>query len=106
MSIRKKSNDTNHRKAFICQYSVFNNSVVSITLCRKSSTLMNVFKRKKKKSDNSNVITILKSQKRSIKLICFQQTVGIPMGTNCVPLLADFFLYYYRASCRLDSILL
>ena len=23
----------------------------------------------------------------------FQQTVDIPMGTNCAPLLADFFLY-------------
>ena len=27
----------------------------------------------------------------------FQQTVGIPMGTNCAPLLADLFLYYYEA---------
>ena len=27
----------------------------------------------------------------------FQQTVGIPMGTNCDPLLADLFLYYYEA---------
>jgi hypothetical protein len=25
----------------------------------------------------------------------FQQTVGIPMGTNCVPLLADLFRYSY-----------
>ena len=25
----------------------------------------------------------------------FQQTVGIPMGTNCAPLLADLFLYSY-----------
>jgi hypothetical protein len=24
-------------------------------------------------------------------------TVGIPMGTNCVPLLADLFLYSYEA---------
>ena len=23
----------------------------------------------------------------------FQQTIGIPMGTNCAPLLADLFLY-------------
>ena len=23
----------------------------------------------------------------------FQQTIGIPMGTNCVPLLADLFLH-------------
>ena len=27
----------------------------------------------------------------------FQQMVGIPMGTNCVPLLADIFLYSYEA---------
>jgi hypothetical protein len=25
----------------------------------------------------------------------FQQTVGIPMGANCAPLLADLFLYSY-----------
>ena len=29
----------------------------------------------------------------------FQQTVGIPMGTNCAPLLADLFLYSYEAEC-------
>ena len=27
----------------------------------------------------------------------FRQTVGIPMGTNCAPLLADLFLYSYEA---------
>ena len=27
----------------------------------------------------------------------FQQTVGIPMGTNCGPLLADLFFYSYAA---------
>jgi hypothetical protein len=27
----------------------------------------------------------------------FQQTVGVPMGTNCAPLLADLFLYSYEA---------
>jgi hypothetical protein len=27
----------------------------------------------------------------------FQQFVGIPMGTNCAPLLADLFLYSYEA---------
>ena len=25
----------------------------------------------------------------------FQQSVGIPMGTNCAPLLTDVFLYSY-----------
>jgi hypothetical protein len=27
----------------------------------------------------------------------FEQSVGIPMGTNCAPLLADLFLYSYEA---------
>ena len=27
----------------------------------------------------------------------FRQTVGIPMGTNCAPLLADLFLFSYEA---------
>ena len=27
----------------------------------------------------------------------FQQTVGVPTGTNCTPLLADLFLYSYEA---------
>ena len=27
----------------------------------------------------------------------FQQTVGILMGTNCAPLLADIFLYSYES---------
>ena len=27
----------------------------------------------------------------------FRQTIGIPMGTNCVPLLADLFLYSYES---------
>jgi hypothetical protein len=27
----------------------------------------------------------------------FQQSVGIPMGTNCAPLLADPLLYSYEA---------
>ena len=26
----------------------------------------------------------------------YRQTVGIPMGTNCAPLLADLFLYSYE----------
>ena len=27
----------------------------------------------------------------------FQQAIGIPMGTNCAPLLADLFLHSYEA---------
>jgi hypothetical protein len=32
----------------------------------------------------------------------FQQTVGIPMSTNCTPLLPDLFLYWY-VWCRLHT---
>ena len=31
-------------------------------------------------------------------VLFFQQTVGISMGTNCVPLLVDKFLYSYEAN--------
>ena len=27
----------------------------------------------------------------------FQQIIGIPMGTNCAPLLAEIFLYLYES---------
>jgi hypothetical protein len=30
----------------------------------------------------------------------FQQAVGIPMGPNCAPLLADMFLYSYETSYK------
>ena len=30
-------------------------------------------------------------------MACFQQIVGIPMGTNCALLLADLFLYSHEA---------
>jgi hypothetical protein len=29
--------------------------------------------------------------------LMFQHTTGIPMCTNCAPLLADFYLYAYEA---------
>jgi hypothetical protein len=29
--------------------------------------------------------------------ILFQQVVGMPMGTNCAPLLADLFLFSYES---------
>ena len=34
----------------------------------------------------------------------FQQIVGIPMGTNCAPLLADFF--WPKLCCKLQNSLL
>ena len=31
--------------------------------------------------------------------LIFQQTIGITIGTNCAPLLADLFLYSYEEEC-------
>ena len=36
----------------------------------------------------------------------FQQIVGIPMGTNCAPLLADIFIYSYKAKLEFIQSLL
>ena len=32
----------------------------------------------------------------------YQQIVGIPMGTNCAPLIADLFLYCYQRDFKSD----
>ena len=34
----------------------------------------------------------------------FQQTVNIPIGTNCASLLADLFLYPYEADFMQDHL--
>ena len=33
----------------------------------------------------------------------YRQIVGIPMGTNCAPLVADLFLFCYERNCMLSS---
>ena len=32
----------------------------------------------------------------------YRQVVGIPMGTNCAPLVADFFLFCYERDLRMS----
>ena len=34
----------------------------------------------------------------------FRQVIGIPMGTNCVPLLSDLFLYSYESEFLVNMI--
>ena len=55
----------------------------------------------KNKYSEDDIIKMLEFLVDNIFVVCvgkvFQQTVGIPMGTNCAPLLADIFLYSYEA---------
>ena len=54
-----------------------------------------------KKLSETNIINMLEFLIDNIFIIfcgrAFLQTVSIPMGTNCVPLLADLLLYLYEA---------
>ena len=66
-----------------------------------------LFGKKKHHSDSSkklsetDIISMLEILIDNILVVfggrVFQQTVGILMGTNCAPLLADLFLYSYEA---------
>ena len=53
----------------------------------------------KNKYTEDNIVNMLEFLVDSIFVVfggkVFQQIVGIPMGTNCAPLLADIFLYSY-----------
>ena len=55
----------------------------------------------KNKYSEDNIIKMLEFLEDNIFVVfagkVFQQTVGIPMGTNCAPLPVDIFLYSYEA---------
>ena len=55
----------------------------------------------KSKYSEDDIIKMLEFRVDNIFVVfagkVFQQTVGIPNGTNCAPLLADIFLYSYEA---------
>ena len=55
----------------------------------------------KNKFSEADIINILEFLVDNIFVVftgkVFQETVGIPMGTNCAHLLADIFLYSYHA---------
>ena len=58
----------------------------------------------KNKYSEDDIIKILEFLVDNIFVVfagkVFQQIVGIPMGTNCAPLLVDIFLYSYEAEFR------
>ena len=55
----------------------------------------------KNKYTEDGIVRMIESLIDNIFVECggviFQQVIGIPMGTNCAPLLADVFLYSYEA---------
>ena len=79
-------------------------SADSNTLCQAGTDLIY----KKKKTQKKNTLILPKKFNMFEFLIdnifvmyggrFFQQTVGIPMGKNCAPLLADLFLYSYEGN--------
>ena len=48
-------------------------------------------------SCNAQCLDVLFLYEINKYIYIYQQIVGIPMGTNCAPLLADLFLYSYEA---------
>jgi hypothetical protein len=70
-----------------------------VVLGYNSTYLSNKIQKGKTCYSEEQVISMLESLIDNIFVsfggIRFQQVVGIPMGTNCAPLLADLFLYSY-----------
>ena len=67
-----------------------------ILFCKKKTTFDST-----KKFSETDIISMLEFLIDNIFVFfggcIFQQTVAIPMGSNCAPLLADLFLYSYKA---------
>ena len=72
-----------------------------LVLGRKGPYFVKEHSDSKKKYTEDDIINVLEFLVENIFVIfarkVFKQIVGIPMGTNCAPLLADIFLYSYEA---------
>ena len=71
-------------------------------LCHEESYFVKEHSDSKHKYSEDDIIKMLEFLVDNICFVVFvgkvfQQIVGIPMGTNCAPLLADIFLYSYEA---------
>ena len=72
-----------------------------LVLGRNSSYIVNKDHKSSSEYTKEDVFNMLEFFINSILVQCggrvFQQTVGIPMGTNCAPLLADLLFHSYEA---------
>ena len=72
-----------------------------LVLGRDTSYFVNNHSDSTRKFSETDIITMLKFVIDNIFAMfggrVFQQTVDIPMGTNCAPLLANLFFYSYEA---------
>ena len=72
-----------------------------LVLGREESFFVKEHSDSKNKYTEDDIINMLDFTADTIFMVfggkVFQQIVGIPVGTNCVPLLADIFLYSYEA---------
>ena len=72
-----------------------------IVVGQKSSYFVTNTSNAKNKYTEDDIVRMLEFVIDNIFVECggviFQKVIGIPMGTNCAPLLADLFLYSYEA---------
>ena len=84
-------------KKFINAPSLISSCYGLINICH----ILHFFSDSKSKYTEDDIITMLEFLVNNIFVVfvgkVFQQIIGIPMGTNCAPLLADIFLYSYEA---------
>ena len=82
-------------------HKAFSDSSKCVVLGYNSTYLSNKIQKGKTCYSEEQVISMLEFLIDSIFVsfggTLFQQVVGIPMGTNCAPLLADLFLYSYES---------
>ena len=71
-------------------------------VCHKSTYFVTNTSNAKNKYTDDDIVKMLELLIDNIFVECggviFQQVIGIPMGTNCVPLLADLFYIRMRLS--------
>ena len=82
-------------------HSCFTNIYIYLLLWHKETYFVKEHSDSKNKFSEDDIIKMLEFLVDDIFVVfagkVFQQTVGIPIGTNCAPLLVDISLYSYEA---------